>query len=132
MATYREHTDLPVYQAAFAIALVVHQLTRQLYNIDRVIAVQLRRSATSVCANIAEGWGKRRYPKSMAFTFNVALGEVGEVQFWLEYACAVKLISAEQASDLMAKYREVRAQLIHMSENAQRWCPPARGQRRRP
>jgi four helix bundle protein len=132
MATYREHTDLPVYQAAFAIVLVVHQLARQVYSIDRVISVQLRRSAASVCANIAEGWGKRRYPKSLAFAFNVALGEVAEVQFWLEYACAVSLISAEQATDLVTKYREVRAQLIYMSENAQRWCPPARGQRRRP
>lgn len=130
MATYREHTDLPVYQAAFAIALLLHALTRQLYTIDQVIAVQLRRSATSVCANIAEGWARRRYPTSLAFAFNVALGEVGEVQFWLEYACAVKLISAEQTAELIAKYREVRAQLIYMSENAQRWCPPRQGQRR--
>lgn len=125
--TYREHTDLPVYQASFAAALELHALTMSPPPLERDTVVQARRCATSICANTAEGWAKRRSPRSLGATFNVALGEVGEVQFWLQYTGALKLIPEDRAEQLAARYREVRAQLIYMMENAARWRPPRTG-----
>jgi four helix bundle protein len=47
---------------------------------------QIRRSSRSVCANIAEGWRKRRYPNAFVSKLSDADSEAAETQVWLEFA----------------------------------------------
>jgi four helix bundle protein len=81
------HRDLEVYQKAFAAAMRIFELSKsfpkeELYSLTD----QIRRSSRSVCANMAEGWRKRRYEKAFASKFSDAEGEAAETQVWLEFA----------------------------------------------
>ncbi len=52
---YRVHTDLPVYQAAFAVAGEVFRLSQSFPKEETYsLTDQGRRSSRSVCANLAE------------------------------------------------------------------------------
>ena len=58
----RKHTDLEVYQRAFATAMSVFELTKKFPAEERYsLTDQIRRSSRSVCSNLAEAWRKRRY-----------------------------------------------------------------------
>ena len=55
--------ELKVYQGAFDAAAEVFVLSKRFPAEERYsLTDQIRRSSRSVCANIAEGWRKRRYP----------------------------------------------------------------------
>jgi hypothetical protein len=58
----RRHTDLEVYQRAFAAAMRIFELTKTFPKEEKYSLIdQIRRSSRSVCANIGEAWRKRRY-----------------------------------------------------------------------
>ena len=57
----RRHTELDVYNRAFAAAMRIFELTKGFPKEERFSLVdQIRRSSRSVCGNIAEAW--RRVP----------------------------------------------------------------------
>ena len=59
MATVRTFEDLEVWKRAHTLVLEIYQLTRRFPDEEKYALVsQIRRSAVSICANIAEG-GKK-------------------------------------------------------------------------
>ena len=54
---------------------------------------QIRRSSRSVCANIAEAWGKRRYKAAFMSKLNDAETEAVETQVLLEFSFKCKYIN---------------------------------------
>jgi four helix bundle protein len=61
----KDHRELRVHQLAFESAIKIHELTKSFPDEERYsLTDQVRRSSRSICANIAEAWRKRRYPKS--------------------------------------------------------------------
>jgi len=50
---------------------------------------QMRRSSRSVCANVVEGFAKRRYVNVFKNSINDSLGESEETTLWLDFALAV-------------------------------------------
>ena len=59
----KSHEDLEVYQLAFGLAMRVFELSKGFPREETyTLTDQIRRASRSVCANIAEGWRKRRYP----------------------------------------------------------------------
>jgi hypothetical protein len=58
----RSHTELDVYRRAFQTAMQVFELSKAFPSEERYsLTDQIRRASRSICANIAEGWRKRRY-----------------------------------------------------------------------
>ena len=58
----RYFRDLEVYRRAFDAAMHILEITKKFPSEERFSLVdQIRRSSRSVCANLAEGWRKRRY-----------------------------------------------------------------------
>jgi four helix bundle protein len=54
--------NLDVYQRAFSASMKIFQITKEFPSEERFSLVdQIRMASRSVCANIAEGWRKRRY-----------------------------------------------------------------------
>jgi len=54
--------DLEVYRRAFAAAMEIFQITKSFHADEKYFLVdQIRRASRSVCANLAEGWRKRKY-----------------------------------------------------------------------
>ena len=54
-----KYGDLRVYKLSYQLALEIHRMTLKFPALERVeLASQLRRAATSVPINIAEGYGR--------------------------------------------------------------------------
>lgn len=81
----RSYRDLQVYQLSFRLAVEVDRVSKQLpahemYEEGR----QLRRSAKSIPANIAEGFGRRRYKGEYVRFIIYALASCDETQVHLD------------------------------------------------
>jgi four helix bundle protein len=81
--TYKRFEDLPVWQAAMALAERVFRLTddRRL-RIKGDLANQLERAALSISNNIAEGFERGTTPELLTFVY-YARGSAGEVRSML-------------------------------------------------
>jgi len=81
----RSYRDLQVYQLSFRLAVEVDRVSKRLplhemYEEGR----QLRRSAKSIPANIAEGFGRRRYKGEYVRFIIYALASCDETQVHLD------------------------------------------------
>jgi four helix bundle protein len=122
----RDHRELRAYQAARAAAMRIYELSKAFPVEERYgLTSQIRRSSRSVCANIAEGWQRRRYPAAFASKMVDAAGEADETRVWLDFAHACELIGEPQAAELEAAYQNVLGLLIRMAHNPGKWRLPA-------
>lgn len=85
----RHFSDLEVYRDSFRLGLRAFEISRTFPVGERfALTDQLRRSARSVGANVAEAWGKRRYEAHFVAKLSDADTELHETEHWL--ACALK------------------------------------------
>ncbi len=84
-------------------------------------ADQIRRSSRSVCANLAEAFRKRKYPKHFVSKLSDCEGEACETQVWLDFALKFNYISHEQYSSLDEKYEKVIGKLVTMASQPEKW-----------
>lgn len=76
-------SGLTVWQEGHKLALRVYRLTEKFPQREQFgIVAQIRRSAASVCANIAEGFG-RRTTRELLRSLRIARGEVEETRYFL-------------------------------------------------
>jgi four helix bundle protein len=86
--------DLHVYQRARELTNAIYQLTREKeFADDRSLVDQIRRAATSVMSNIAEGFERGSKVEFIQFLF-IAKGSCGEVRAQLQIAMDQNYISA--------------------------------------
>ena len=79
---------------------------------------QIRRSSRSVCANIAEAYRKRIYPKHFISKLSDADCENSETQVWLDFSVACNYLRIEQAQNLKGKSQEIGKLLQYMINNS--------------
>lgn len=116
------HTDLQVYQKALEAAMKIFELSKSFPKEEMYsLTDQIRRSSRSVCANLAEGWRKRRYEAMFISKLADAEGEAAETQVWLEFAVKCKYVKREEAASLYAAYREVIGMLVSMINHPEMW-----------
>ena len=116
------HTDLQVYQKAFEAAMKIFVLSDSFPKEETYsLTDQIRRSSRSVCANLAEGWRKRRYEAMFISKLADAEGEAAETQVWLEFAVKCSYLKREEAASLYAVYREVIGTLVSMINHPEMW-----------
>ena len=79
--------DLEVFQRAYRISLEVHKNSLGFPKIEQfALGDQLRRASKSICANIAEGYGKQKQSTLEFRRFlNMALGSCDEMRVWVRY-----------------------------------------------
>ena len=87
---------------------------------------QVRRSSRSVCANVAEAWAKRPYPKHFVSKLSDAHGEAEETLVWIRFARDCGYLHSHKAEKLTDSYRRVIGGLIKMMRSPDSWCGPAR------
>ena len=80
--------DLEVFQRAYRMSLEIHQVSLKFPPIEqRVLADQLRRASKSICANVAEGYGRQKRSKAEFKRFlQMAIGSSDEMRVWVRYA----------------------------------------------
>ena len=116
------HTDLQVYQKALEAAMQIFELSKSFPKAETyALTDQIRRSSRSVCANLAEGWRKRRYEAMFVSKLADAEGEAAEMQVWLEFAAKCKYMTREEAAPLYAIYREIIGTMVNMINHPESW-----------
>jgi four helix bundle protein len=78
---------LEVFKRAYRISLEIHRASLKFPDIEqRALADQIRRASKSICANLAEGFGKQSYSKAEFRRFvAMALGSADEMRMWVRY-----------------------------------------------
>jgi four helix bundle protein len=116
------HTDLQVYLKVFGAAPRIFELSKSFpKEATYALTDQLRRSSRSVCANLAEGWRKRRYAAMFISKLADAEGEAAETQVWLEFAVKCKCLKRDEAASVYAMYREIVGTLVNMINRPESW-----------
>ena len=109
------YRDLKVYQLAYKLAIEIFQITKDFPPEEKYSMIdQIRRSSRSVCANIGEGYRKRRYPKHFSSKMSDADAECTETQIWLDFAKDCSYITEEIRNKLVQEYEEVGRMLGSM------------------
>ena len=85
--TIASFEDLEVFKRAYRISLEVHRASLDFPAIEqRALADQVRRASKSICANIAEGFGKQKQSAAEFKRYLVmAIGSADEMRVWLRY-----------------------------------------------
>ena len=88
MSKVNSFLDLDVYKRAYAISLDVHRASLEFPKIEQFgLADQMRRASKSICANVAEGFGRQRQSRAEYKRFLLmAVGSADEMQVWTRYA----------------------------------------------
>src|SRR5580704_13554595 len=113
--------DLDVFKRAYAISLDLHRISLKFPKIEQFggLADQMRRASKSVCANLAEGFGKQRQ-SNLEFKryLLMAIGSADEMQVWLKYCADLEYIERETCQ----RWRDEYCQIARMLQSlATRW-----------
>ena len=123
--------DLRVYQRALEVSRKVLQVSRMFPKEEMYsLTDQVRRSARSVGAQIAEAWGKRRYEKHFVSKLTDADAEQMETQHWVGEALDCGYLSAVAAQELNSGLEEIGRMLNSMMAKADSFCAASDGQLR--
>ena len=122
MGVIRHFRDLQVYQYAMEAAMHLFELSKCFPVEERYsLTDQVRRSSRSVCANIAEAWRKRRYPKAFVSKLSDAEAEAAETQVWIEFAVKCGYLSPDQAGMLDHQYENIQGKIVNMVRYPEKW-----------
>jgi four helix bundle protein len=103
MPDIKSHRDLVAWQRAMDLVVAVYGMTSrwpkdELYGLTS----QARRSAVSVPANIAEGYGRENLGSYIHF-LKMAQGSLKELETHIEVAARIELINVEQCQVRLAE-----------------------------
>ena len=119
MGTFK---DLIVYKKAFALAMEIFEMTKSFPKEEKYSLIdQIRKSSRSVCANLGEGYRKRRYVAHFVAKTTDSDMENTETQVWLDFSFACKYITDEIYNDKQAKSEEVGRLLQDMIINPKKY-----------
>ena len=122
MSTIRHFRELDVYQNALKGTLRISELAKHFPAHERfALTDQIRRSSRSVCANIAEGWRKRRYPAAFVSKLSDAETEAAETQVHAEIAFHHGYLTEQQFHRLDEYYDKIIGKLVRMIEQPGKW-----------
>jgi len=101
------YRDLKVWQEAMNIAVYCYEITKEYPSEERYgMTSQIRRAATSIPANIAEGYG-REYTAEYIQFLRIAQGSLKELETHLLLSIRVNLTTAEKVNSILKKTEEV-------------------------
>ena len=105
IASYR---DLRVFQRSYELALKIHRITQKFPIFERrELGSQLRRAATSIPTNIAEGYGRKRSADDFKRFLVIAMGSANEVSVELALAKDLGYLSKETCDALQTECDEI-------------------------
>ena len=112
------YQDLLAYKKGFEVAMEIFEVSKSFPKEETYsLTDQIRRSSRSVCANIAESYRKRVYPKHFHSKLTDSDAENSETQTWLEFAFACKYINENTFIELTEKNNEVGKLINYMLLN---------------
>ena len=111
----RNYRDLKVWEKAHGLTLSVYRVTRRFPSDERFgLTSQIRRSASSIPANLAEGCG-RRSDGEMSRFIQIAMGSGAELSYHLLLSRDLGFLSQEDFSSLAGELDEILRMLSALS-----------------
>jgi four helix bundle protein len=109
----QDYRKLQVWQRSHELVLALYRATQSFPNAERYALVsQLRRAASSVPTNIAEG-SRRAAGREYAQFLNIAVGSLSETEYLLLLSRDLSYIPAQLAGSYLAEAAEV-LRMIHV------------------
>ena len=103
---------LDVFQRAYRISLEIHKATKLFPKDERSFADQVRRASKSICANIAEGFGKQKQsPAEFKRFIMIAVGSSDEMRVWTRYCLDLGYIDEATWKRWSEEYRTIAKML---------------------
>ena len=105
--------DLEVFQRAYKISLAIHKASLKFPSVEQYgLGQQIRNASKSICANIAEGFGKRSYSQAEWIRYlKIAVGSGDEMRVWIRYCFDLGYIDESTWSNWSSEYRQVTRML---------------------
>jgi four helix bundle protein len=113
----RSYRDLNVWKKSMDLVTEIYIFTKRFPKEEMYgITSQIRRSATSVPANISEG-ASRKSTKYYLYFLNIAVGSKAELETFLIIAKNIEYIKEEELNPLLDKIDEIGKMLngLHLS-----------------
>ena len=118
----RAFEDLEVFKRAYRLSLEVHRESLRFPTIEQyALGDQVRRSSKSICANLAEGFGKQRQSRAEFRRYvMIAMGSADEMRVWARYCLDLGYIEEALWQRWRDEYHEI-AKMLHglMSKSGQ-------------
>ena len=113
MSNERSFEDLEVFKRAYRISLEIHRKSLTFPREERfALSDQMRRASKSVCATIAEGYGRQRSSEAEFKRFLVmALGSVEEMRLWCKYCLDLGYVDEATCGAWREEYRQLAKML---------------------
>jgi four helix bundle protein len=110
----QNYKELRVWEKTHVFTLKIYEVTK-LFPRDEIYSLtnQLRRAASSIPANTAEGCGKHSQVEFAHF-LNIALGSANEAEYFLLLAGDLKYLVEEKFAELTQNINEIKAMLISL------------------
>ena len=118
-ATIRDVEDLHVYQKAFALSMEVHRASVGFPRHEQAeLAAQMRRASKSICANLAEGFGRQSVSKPEFKRFVLmAMSSADEMRVWVRYCQELQYLPAREAARWREEYQNIARMLMGLHRN---------------
>lgn len=110
----QNYKDLKVWAKAHQLTLAVYKATKK-FPKEEVYSLtsQVRRSSSSIPANIAEGCG-RRTKNDFANFLQIALGSANETEYLMFLSMCLEYIEKSRYEEIEKTVNEVKAMLISL------------------
>ena len=127
--TVRFFEDLEVFKRAYRLSLDIHRESLKFPKIEQhVLGDQMRRASKSICANIAEGFGKQSQSAAEFRRFlRMAMGSADEMRVWVRYSFDLGYIDEASWQQWRDEYQAIAKMLQALQaksgQNAKRSDP---------
>lgn len=112
--SYEDFYDLEVWKKAKEIVISIYQLTKDFPREEGYgLTSQLRRSSSSICANIAEGFSRFHTKDKIKFYYN-ARGSISESMSHILISQSIGYINSSDGNDLLNELKLTRKMLNMM------------------
>jgi len=109
--TIKDFKDLEIYKLSLELANWIYDLTAKFPDDEKYnVTSQLRRAATSIGANIAEGFGRFHYKENIQFT-RQARGSLSETNHFMLFSKDRSYINEEVYKEFGDKYRNLQVKI---------------------
>src|SRR5687768_18008927 len=120
MSKIESFRDLLVWQKSMSLAERCYRMSKRFPREDQpVLGYEIRKSCVSVPSNIAEGFG-RHYTPEYIHHLRYSKGSNNELQTQVEVGRRVQIVSADEASAIIADAEEVGRMLNGLVNSLER------------
>ena len=104
----QSYRDIQAYQRSYKASIAIYQAVKDFPREELFgMTSQLKRAATSIPLNIAEGYGKRINPNEFKRFLLMAIGSCDEMKVLLEMSKDLNFMNEQRAGEFIGIYEEI-------------------------